>query len=160
MSKKFTLEASTNTTESGWQKSKHTAGTIAQLVDVMPSVQWCGKPGMFRVVAEHQNGAVIGYYDGKTGKRIYTQPAYFNRFTLEVPEKAVEDCSRPGQDASEAVAYWLDKVDFSHVVNEDIRRELLDSGGWEREELEDNDENKKKILWMAACNIVEELKNP
>lgn len=45
---------------------------------------------------------------------------------------------------------------FEEIDPEDIRQELKEYGAWDTEELADDDENKKRILWIAAANIVEE----
>lgn len=45
---------------------------------------------------------------------------------------------------------------FKTIDSADIRQELKEYGAWDEEELSDDYENKKRILWIAASNIVEE----
>ena len=79
--------------------------------------------------------------------------AYFNRFELELPsEDCVYECSGPGP-ADDAVAYWLNKVDFSGISAEDIREELHEYGAWDEDELADDEQNKHRLLWLAAGQV-------
>jgi hypothetical protein len=83
--------------------------------------------------------------------------AYFNRFTLELPQDAVYACSQAGS-VDEDVAYWGPKVKSLNpsVRPEDIRAELKEYGAWDAEELTDEAANWERITWIAACNIKEE----
>lgn len=80
----------------------------------------------------------------------------FNRFTLTIPDDAMRDCSGQGR-VDEAVKFWVTKVRWDGIDPDDIREELREYGAWDEEELEDDDENRERILWIAACNIREEL---
>lgn len=84
--------------------------------------------------------------------------ASFNRFELELPAAAVADCSHQGQ-CDDDVSYWVEKVDFSAISQADIRAELAEYGAWDENELADHEENCKRILWIAAGNIQEEIRN-
>lgn len=45
----------------------------------------------------------------------------------------------------------LDKIDAT-----ELRRELISYGAWDESELQDHEANLDRILWIAACDIVEE----
>ena len=84
---------------------------------------------------------------------------YFNRFVLHLPYGAVDECSGPGR-KDEAVSYWTQKV-FNLKANADIteealRRELREYGAWEEAELRDHNENERRIVWIACCDLKEE----
>lgn len=83
--------------------------------------------------------------------------AYFDRFELEIPESAVQDCSHQGP-CDEDVAYWAPKVSFPDP--ELIRAELKEYGAWDENQLLDEEENRSRLLWIAAGNIREERSNP
>lgn len=40
-----------------------------------------------------------------------------------------------------------------------IRAELKKYGAWTDDELADDEMNRRRIIWVAACNIKEETKN-
>ncbi len=81
--------------------------------------------------------------------------ATFNRFELGIPGEAVQDIAQPGAN-DEAVAYWTPKIDFSETTPEQIRKELDEYGAWDDEELADDEQNRRRIVWQAAHNIAEE----
>jgi len=69
--------------------------------------------------------------------------------------EAADDMSRPGQDASEAVAHWIKKIKVDASCDA-IRSELKETGAWDDDELEDDDANLERLLWISANNIKEE----
>lgn len=73
--------------------------------------------------------------------------------SLELPEECWKDCSTPGQDASEAVDYWLPRLSWEDASDEDVADYLKEVGAWE--DLEDPQENRKRLLWIASCEIRE-----
>lgn len=83
--------------------------------------------------------------------------ALFNRFEIELPDECVRDCSHQG-DCDEDVRHWVDKITLA-VPAKDIRAELKEYGSWDAEELSDDEANKRRIIWIAACNIKEETKS-
>jgi hypothetical protein len=91
--------------------------------------------------------------------------AAFNRFELRLPGKCVIDCSHQGQ-FDEDVAHWAPlikkQVKKDNFINkptaEKIKEELLDYGAWDDEELQDEDQNWHRLVWIASCNIAEEEK--
>jgi trimethylamine:corrinoid methyltransferase-like protein len=45
---------------------------------------------------------------------------------------------------------------FKKIDPESIKLELKEYGAWDEEELEDIEQNKARILWIACSNIIEE----
>lgn len=84
--------------------------------------------------------------------------AYFNRFVLNLSQKCVEDCSHPG-DCDEGVSFWVNQTEIKSQLEEigpdNIRKELKEYGAWDYIELGDENQNNKRILWIAAGNIKE-----
>jgi len=85
--------------------------------------------------------------------------AAFDRFELEMTRTQAARASHPGPcDASVAalvadptIARQLDKIG-----PEVIRHELRGYGAWDTEELQDDQQNRHRLVWVAACNITEE----
>lgn len=82
--------------------------------------------------------------------------AIFNRFTLDLPNRCVEECSAQGA-CDDAVSYWnrLDPVTkgLDGIDPEAIRAELKEYGAWNTEELANDDDNRLRIIWIAACTL-------
>lgn len=73
----------------------------------------------------------------------------------DIPEQCIKDCSSSG-DVSEAVAYWLEKLNFSVDRNKAI--DCLEGyGAWDREDMEqESDETiAQRILWIACTDFSE-----
>jgi hypothetical protein len=88
--------------------------------------------------------------------------AYFNRFTIQLTKSQAESCSHSGDcdcDVEELLKNKAIQRQLSCISAEDIAAELKEYGAWDFEELSDSDANKRRILWIAAGNITEELKN-
>lgn len=85
-----------------------------------------------------------------------TKVDYFNRFIVEMPLEAVQDCSHQGA-CDDDVAYWAPKIKID-ATPDDIRAELKEYGAWDGEELADDKANKECIVWIAAGNIKEEMR--
>ena len=81
---------------------------------------------------------------------------YFNSFTITLPDQAVEDIARPGQQADDAVVHWQPRIDLTGIDDADLRSELAEYGAWDDAQLADRHENEQRILWVAACNIRED----
>lgn len=80
--------------------------------------------------------------------------AYFNRFALDLPAECVKDCSHSGS-CDDDVEYWVGKIEIT-IPPEQIAAELKEYGAWDAEELEDKEQNIKRLIWIAAGNISEE----
>lgn len=72
------------------------------------------------------------------------------------PVHAVIDCTRPGQDASESVAFWVQKLNFDGPAWL-IREHLRGFGCWDKKQLCDHNENRERLFWSLCCDIEEEL---
>lgn len=83
------------------------------------------------------------------------QIATFERFQFTLPTDALADLTGPG-DKDEAASYWAKRVVRPAAVTpEALRAELREYGAWDAEQLADDDENWKRIIWIAAGNIRE-----
>ena len=83
------------------------------------------------------------------------QEAYFERFSLELPSECVRDCSHSGP-CDDEVAQWASRVPRPGNIDPGtLARELRGYGAWDAEELEDDEANWRRIIWIAACNIKE-----
>ena len=89
--------------------------------------------------------------------------ASFNRFELRLPGQCVLDCSHSGP-CDDDIAYWVTKVAAMAAADradrgpepDGIRAELKEYGAWDDEELEDDEANMRRLVWIAACNVAEE----
>ena len=79
----------------------------------------------------------------------------FDRFVITLHEQCVIDCTAQGPSA---VANWAEQESdqLSNLSLNDIRNELAELGCWDATELYDDDENKRRILWIAACRAYED----
>ena len=74
---------------------------------------------------------------------------------LSMPLACVEDCSARGSN-DDAVAHWVQRLDWSGIDADAVREELREYGAWDDEQLEDDDENRARLLWLAAHGIKED----
>jgi len=86
--------------------------------------------------------------------------AYFNRFELELTEEQAESVSVGGQDATSAVKEVLEDLTVTAQLDKIgwllIRDELAEYGAWDAHELQDDAENRMRIVWIAGGNIRDE----
>jgi hypothetical protein len=76
---------------------------------------------------------------------------------LTLPIEAVLDCSHPGP-CDDDVEFWQSQISVSY--SRDILIEhLMEYGAWMRKDLAalSDDELHQKIIWLAACDLREEL---
>jgi hypothetical protein len=88
--------------------------------------------------------------------------AQFNRFELRLPGAAVLDIAQSGAN-DEAVETWVERCEFCtdnkgnpRATAGAIREELAEYGTWDEAELADEEQNRHRIVWLAAHNIAEE----
>lgn len=71
-----------------------------------------------------------------------------------------ESVSVGGQDATPAVDELIEDPEIaeqlSNIDDETLRKELAEYGAWDDEELEVKSDNQKRLLWIAANDLVEE----
>lgn len=84
---------------------------------------------------------------------------YYMLFSITLPLEAIYDMSGQG-DQTETVAYWKNRIK-NKPDSRLIKQELKEYGAWDKIELEDDEKNWERILWITACNIKEddEFKN-
>ena len=78
---------------------------------------------------------------------------YYNNFQLTLPVEAVYEMSAAG-DQTETVEFWSKRIP-NNINPELIRKELKEYGAWNESELQDDERNWERILWITACNIKE-----
>lgn len=79
--------------------------------------------------------------------------ADFSRFSLELPDQCVLDCAHSGP-CDEDVEFWFQKLDTSKFPGADkIKAELAEYGAWDDDELADDDQNIRRLIWLAAGQI-------
>ncbi len=79
--------------------------------------------------------------------------AYFNRFSLDLTAECVADCSHSGQ-CDDDVAYWASKLDRPpEITPTALAAELKEYGSWDDQELSDDAQNWRRLIWLAAGNI-------
>lgn len=85
-----------------------------------------------------------------------TRTATFERFEITMPVEAAKDCSHSGQCDADVDA-WEDKIARPpQCTPEKLAAELSEHGAWDEDELKDDAENWRRIIWIAAGNIQEE----
>jgi len=87
--------------------------------------------------------------------------AYFERFVIKITLKQAKSVSHQGQCDEDVKELLKDKIflrQFKKIDSESIAAELQEYGAWDKEELKDIEANLERITWIAACNIVEEIK--
>ena len=85
-----------------------------------------------------------------------------NYTETRIPGQAVLDCSHQGQ-CDEDVAYWASKLERypfgkDHAwapTPERLRQELEEYGAWDAEELQDDDANWERYIWIMCGNIAD-----
>ena len=86
--------------------------------------------------------------------------AQFNRFVIKMTKAQAASASHQGQCDDDVLC--LSKVpaiarQLAAIDPEAIALELDEYGAWDAAELADNTANRQRILWIAACNILDEL---
>lgn len=72
----------------------------------------------------------------------------------DLPADCWQDCSRPGQPADDAVAFWLQRLQFDGPAWL-IREHLAGYGAWDACQLADHTANRARLLWIWACDCRE-----
>jgi hypothetical protein len=71
----------------------------------------------------------------------------------DFPADCIADCSSQGS-VDEAVEYWVSELEFT-VPPQAARDCLRGYGAWEDDELADDEQNKRRILWLACGDFSE-----
>ena len=86
--------------------------------------------------------------------------AIFERFDLEMTIEQAESCSHQGncdEDVAELIEQPEIIAQIEKIGPDAIRGELEEWGAWNDDELENDQENVLRILWIAAGNITDEV---
>ena len=84
--------------------------------------------------------------------------ASFNRFELQMTRAQAESASHQGACDADVLALSRVPAIAKQIANIDpmaLALELKESGAWDVDELSDNTQNRQRILWIAAGNIVD-----
>lgn len=81
------------------------------------------------------------WFDGRNARR-------------QLPLECICDCSGAG-DRDDDVGRWVDRLEFDGPAWL-FRDYLKGFGCWDASDLCDHDENKKRVLWIWACNARED----
>lgn len=71
-----------------------------------------------------------------------------------MPDACVTDCSHQGN-CDEDTEAWAGKLNLD-IEPKLLREELAEYGAWVDDELLNHEENIRRIIWIAACNIKDE----
>lgn len=85
--------------------------------------------------------------------------ATFNNLEIEMTLRQAESCSHPGDcepDVRMLMEHPLIKRQRKRIDPELIRQELKEYGAYSEEDLQDDDMNWVRILWIGANDISEE----
>lgn len=79
----------------------------------------------------------------------------FNHFSIELTKRDALDMAIPGCDNEPYVRQLLPKYrrQLEKIGNDKIVAELKEYGAWDDSELEDQEMNMVRILWLAAHDI-------
>ena len=86
--------------------------------------------------------------------------APFNRFEIVMTKKQAEACSDPGPcdaDVEALVKTPAIARQLKRISDVDLITELSEYGAWDDQELADRPANDRRIVWIAAGNINEEI---
>lgn len=87
--------------------------------------------------------------------------AFFNRFLIEMTKKQALSASHQGDCELDVVALLKDtkiRQQLEKITDRSLKEELKDYGAWDEGELMSREDNEKRIIWIAACNIREDIK--
>jgi len=86
--------------------------------------------------------------------------ATFEGFEIEMTKRDVSNIAHQGQNDADVAEYLKANKSihrqFKKIGNEAVAEELKGYGSWDDEELKDIEQNKARIVWLAAWRIVEE----
>mgnify|MGYP001615458295 CR=1 FL=1 len=86
--------------------------------------------------------------------------AIFNRFEIKLTKAQAMQGSHQGPcdlDIRALLAVPAIKRQLNKIPAESLAKELQEYGAWDETELQDHEQNKARILWIACGNIREEI---
>jgi len=85
-------------------------------------------------------------------------PATFNRFELNIPGPAIRDIAVSGAN-DDAVAYWSTRINRPvKITTEILKAELKEYGAWNEQELSNDSDNWRRLLWIGAHDLKEQAR--
>lgn len=93
-----------------------------------------------------------------TDEKYTTAFNHISEISLSI--QVVNKCSHSGpcdNDVKECMELPEVKEEISGINHYCLREELKEYGCWEWSELQDHKTNLERILWLAACNIKDEI---
>lgn len=87
--------------------------------------------------------------------------SYFNRFTLTITKEQARTGAHPGpcdDDIKDLLTVPAIRRQLDKLPPEAIKAELKEYGAWDEDELNDQQENRARILWIACGNVLEETR--
>jgi hypothetical protein len=88
--------------------------------------------------------------------------ALFERFTIDMTLDQARSASHPGPCDREVDALLKTRSIFTQLLklnSNAVVAELEEYGAWSPEELTHYHDNLRRLVWLAACNIVEEFES-
>lgn len=88
----------------------------------------------------------------------YARFNYIN--CIGLTKKDYLNCSKSGNvenEAKEVVKKRYIQNRFKNIDSTQLAKELKEYGAWNSEELKDNEANKERIIWIASCDIKENI---
>ena len=85
----------------------------------------------------------------------------FNRFYLEMTKDQARSAFHQGACDKDVLQLKKDpkiRRQLVKISDEDLAEELKEYGAWDAEELSNREDNELRIVWLAAGNIVESIK--
>ena len=85
--------------------------------------------------------------------------AVFERFELKMTKAQAESASHQGrcdEDVEALCAVPSIRKQLDKIPKDVLRAELKEYGAWDEDELKDDEQNRRRIVWLAAGNIKEE----
>lgn len=89
--------------------------------------------------------------------KLYWFTSSHGSIEFRLPGQCILDCSHAGQ-CDQDVEYWIGKLDLSHIDPAKLALELAEYGAWDQGELSDHDANLARLVWNAANDLSEEIK--
>lgn len=84
--------------------------------------------------------------------------ACFERFSIEITRKDAMAMAHQGdcdEDVKAHVTLPRFKRQLDKIPVTEIAAELKEYGAWDAEELSNEEENRMRVLWLAACDVKE-----
>jgi len=89
--------------------------------------------------------------------------AQFNNFSIKMTMKQAMSASHPGNCLAEVRILTETpaiKRQLKKISDADLILELSEYGAWDRYDLKNRTDNEERIVWIAACDITEENRQP